>query len=233
MPLLKDGNATLLEAAPTYIKAIMTSEDHFFPRLSCSAPKGIRYEYLRGNTTGTPKSDVKVKYFFALNLHQCANLLPRLAGSIAETMRFLGPDYCALSVVEGRSNDGTYEILKLLRQSIEDVGALYILNTIDLDPLAKLGHRIVALAELRNQAIQPVLQSLEPWSNDTTILFINDISICMEDILEFIHQRMFQGADMTCAMDWTYVGNDPTFYDVWIARGMNGDSFFEIPEDGN
>jgi alpha-1,3-mannosyltransferase len=34
-------------------------------------------------------------------------------------------------------------------------------------------------------------------------------------------------------MDWTYVGAAPTFYDVWIARGMNGDSFFNIPEDGN
>ena len=55
----------------------------------------------------------------------------------------------------------------------------------------------------------------------------------MEDILELIHQREYQDADMTCAMDWTYVGPDPTFYDVWVARGMNGDTFFNIPEDGN
>ena len=38
---------------------------------------------------------------------------------------------------------------------------------------------------------------------------------------------------MTCAMDWVYVGPDPTFYDVWIARGMMGDSFFNVPDDGN
>ena len=55
----------------------------------------------------------------------------------------------------------------------------------------------------------------------------------MEDILELVHQRQHQKADMTCAMDWTFVGPDPTFYDVWIARGMNGDSFFNIPPDGN
>lgn len=36
-----------------------------------------------------------------------------------------------------------------------------------------------------------------------------------------------------CAMDWTYVGDNPTFYDVWIARGMTGDLFFNIPEDGS
>ena len=61
----------------------------------------------------------------------------------------------------------------------------------------------------------------------------NDVAICMEDILELIYQRHYQNADMTCAMDWTYVGPNPTFYDVWIARGMNGDTFFNIPEDGN
>ncbi|KAF9701769.1 hypothetical protein EKO04_000416 [Ascochyta lentis] len=55
----------------------------------------------------------------------------------------------------------------------------------------------------------------------------------MEDILELLHQRKQQGADQTCAMDWTYVGDNPTFYDVWIARGMTGDSFFKIPEDGS
>ena len=38
---------------------------------------------------------------------------------------------------------------------------------------------------------------------------------------------------MTCAMDWTYVRQDPTFYDVWIARDMKGESFFNIPPDGN
>ena len=38
---------------------------------------------------------------------------------------------------------------------------------------------------------------------------------------------------MVCGMDWTYVGRDPTFYDVWIAPTLKGDSFFEIPPDGN
>jgi alpha-1,3-mannosyltransferase len=211
----------------------MNPEDKSFPRLSCPAPDGNRYQYLRHNTTDRSESDIKYKYFFALDLHQCAKLLPRLIGSIIETMRFLGPKYCALSIVEGRSDDGTYEILKLLRQEVEGIGALYFFVTSDLNPLAKAGNRIVALAELRDQALEPLLQSPDLYSNNTTIVFINDVSICMEDILELIHQRAFQSADMTCAMDWTFVGRDPTFYDVWIARGMNGDSFFEIPEDGN
>ncbi len=36
---------------------------------------------------------------------------------------------------------------------------------------------------------------------------------------------------MTCAMDWIYGTDVPTFYDVYIARSINGDLFFDIPED--
>lgn len=176
--------------------------------------------------------DGRLKYFFALDLHQCANLLPRLLGSIVETIRFLGPEHCALSVVEGRSDDGTFEILKLLRTEIENIGAKYHFSSNDVDPMA--GQRIAALAELRNLALEPMITHPEQYSANTTVVFLNDVAVCMEDILELIHQRVYQNADMTCGMDWTYVGHDPTFYDVWIARGMNGDSFFDIPaEDAN
>jgi alpha-1,3-mannosyltransferase len=67
----------------------------------------------------------------------------------------------------------------------------------------------------------------------TTVIFLNDVAACPEDILELVHQRQALAAHMTCSMDWTYVGQDPTFYDVWVARGWNGDSFFDIPPDGN
>ena len=233
-PPLKDGNTTLLEMAPTYIKAIMTPEDTSFPRLACPAPTGDRYVYLKASSTNTTYvPNVRPKYFFALDLHQCANLLPRLIGSVVESIRFLGPQNCALSIVEGRSDDGTFEILSSLREEIERIGTRYYFNSSDIDPT--VGDRIQALAALRNQALQPLLDHADKVSptNTTTIILINDVALCMEDILELIHQRKYQNADMTCAMDWTYVGPDPTFYDVWIARGMNGDTFFNIPEDGN
>ena len=232
-PVLKHGNETLLETAPPYIRAIMAPGDTTFPRLTCPAPAGDRYLHLKANSTNTAHGHaLPPKYFFALDLHQCARLLPRLIGSIVESIRFLGPESCALSVVEGRSDDGTFEILLLLREEIERIGAKYYFNSSDINPTT--GDRIKALAELRNQALQPLLDHADQSLTDaTTVIFINDVAICMEDILELIHQRKFQNADMACAMDWTYVGPDPTFYDVWIARGMNGDTFFNIPEDGN
>lgn len=241
-PVLKNGNATLLEMAPAYIEAIMNPEDTNFPRLDCPVPNDYRYHHLKTNSTDMPQKLTTTshpKYFFALDLHQRASLLPRLLGSIVESIRFLGPQNCALSVIEGRSNDGTFEILLSLREEIEGIGATYYFNSSDVDPPAgdriRDGDRIKYLAELRNQALQPLMNHFPEGNSadDTTIIFLNDVAICSEDILELIHQRHYQNADMVCGMDWTYVGPDPTFYDVWIARGMNGDTFFDIPEDGN
>jgi alpha-1,3-mannosyltransferase len=120
-----------------------------------------------------------------------------------------------------------------LRAKLEALGAKYYFETSDLNP--KQGDRIEKLAQLRNLALQPMFNEkhTKQYSTNTTIIFLNDVAICTEDILELVHQRRFLGADMTCGMDWTYVGQDPTFYDVWIARTIKGDSFFEIPADGN
>jgi alpha-1,3-mannosyltransferase len=111
------------------------------------------------------------------------------------------------------------------------LGIRYIFQTSDINPTAKGKDRIEALAELRNLAVKDLVDHPKSYDADTTVIFSNDIALCMEDILELIHQRKFQGADQTCTMDWTYVGDSPTFYDVWIARSMTGDFFFNIPEN--
>ncbi|KAI4251216.1 MAG: hypothetical protein LQ352_004988 [Teloschistes flavicans] len=234
-PVSKQANGTLLKAAPPFLKAILDPADKTFSRLECPSLNSDRYAYLRpgGNQTNAPEAANTIKYYFALDLYQCADLLPRLLGSIVESMRFLGPQHCALSLVEGRSDDGTFEILHLLQQEIEKMGAKYFLQTNEVNPRAEGVNRIEALANLRNQALQPLIHAHAGKGEDITVAFVNDVAICVNDVLELIHQRRHQNADMVCAMDWTYVGPDPTFYDVWIARGMNGDSFFLIPDDGN
>lgn len=212
----------------------MTPEDKSIPRLNCPAPSGDRYNYLKGKSTVIPNSSVQPTYFFALDLHKSIKILARLFGSIVESIRFLGPENCALSVVEGRSSDGTFEVLTLLSEEMERIGAKYSILTSDINPTGDKGsQRIQALAKLRNLALKPLVDNPEQYSQNATVVFLNDVAICMEDILELIHQRLHQKAEMTCALDWTFVGQDPTFYDVWIARGMNGDSFFNIPADGN
>lgn len=215
----------------------MDPKDTTFPRLSCPNSKLKRYDYLKRMTARLPSDDpstkagVKPKYFFALDLHDAAPILPRLLGTIVETMRYLGPEICALSIVEGRSVDGTFEILKSLHDEIEGLGAAYFFQSTSLN--SETDARIEVLGALRNAALEPLRLYPEDYDENTIVIFLNDVAVCMDDILELIHQRMHQGADMVCAMDWTYVGKNPTFYDVWVARGMNGDSFFNIPPDGN
>ncbi|UKZ81186.1 hypothetical protein TrVFT333_008958 [Trichoderma virens FT-333] len=131
----------------------------------------------------------------------------------------------------GRLPDGTGDVLAALRPSLEALGVTYIYNSSTVHSAE--GNRIAKLAALRNMPLEPIYQKTLPISDDASVIFLNDVAACPEDILELLLQKKDLNADMTCAMDWTYSGDDPTFYDVWIARGMNGDSFFHIPASGN
>lgn len=131
------GTTTLLDAqAPkyNYVKAILDPKDEEFERLLCPTPTTKRYDYLRVDHGTAKAADRQIKYFFALNLRQCIGILPRLLGSIVETVRFLGPENCALSIVEGHSDDGTSEVLEALRVDMENLGLEFHLHTSDIDP---------------------------------------------------------------------------------------------------
>lgn len=216
--------------APSYVKAILDLKMESFDQLQCPTPTPKRYDYLHINHKDSKTADDQIKYFFALNLRQCIGILPRLMGSIVETARLLGPENCALSIVEGNSDDGTLEILEGLRKEMESLGLQYHLQTSDIDPTH--GDRIESLASLRNLVLEPLVNNAGRYSADAAVIFINDVAICTEDILELVHQRVFQKADMVCAMDWSDIEPAPIFYDIWIARAINGDTFWEIPADG-
>ena len=226
IPAISTGNLELFQKVPKYVDAIMSPENEDFERLKCPAPNSERYDYLKVATSSAIK---KPKYFFALDLYQYAHGLPRLLGSVVEAIRFLGAHSCVLSVLEGRSDDGTYEILAALETEMDKLGAKYVLQTSDVNPTGEGTDRIKALADLRNQALAPLYNTPTQFDLDTTVIFINDISLCMEDILELVHQKDYQKADMTCAMDW--INDASLFYDVWISRQINGDLFFEIPQN--
>ncbi|KAL6872425.1 glycosyltransferase family 69 protein [Trichoderma longibrachiatum] len=210
-----------------YLEAILTPELSTLPKLKCPAINSTRYGELKSKGLSGPA----IQYFFALNLRQNLALLPQLIGSIVEAILFLGPSQCVLSIVEGNSPDGTADVLAALRPALERIGVRYYFESSAIDPSKE--DRVARLAQLRNKALAPLLDLHDMATSDTTVIFLNDVAACAEDILELVHQKRTLGADMTCAMDWTYVGEHPTFYDVWIARTINGDSFFEIPPDGS
>lgn len=209
-----------------YLAFILDPDSTELPRLECPVPDMTRYEPL------IPSSPLTITFFFAVNLRQSLPILPRLLGTLLVTIRFLGPSNCVLFIGEGNSVDGTPEILSFLIPTLAALGAQYHLISSSIDP--SQGDRIPKLTELRNLALKPLLDKPKRFSlENTTVIFLNDVVICPEDILELLYQRIQLQAGVTCAMDWTYVGKDPTFYDVWIARTIQGDSFFEIPPDGN
>ncbi|KAF3074269.1 Alpha-1,3-mannosyltransferase CMT1 [Trichoderma lentiforme] len=222
-----DGSIFPAANITQYLEAILTPQLSTLPSLECPAINTTRY----GSLNSKLPSDPAIKYFFALNLRQNLPLLPQLIGSIVEAIRFLGPTQCVLSIVEGNSPDGTADVLTALRPALESLRVTYYFESSAIDP--SKDNRVARLAQLRNKALAPLLDLHGKATSDTTVIFLNDVSACSEDILELVHQRNVLGADMTCAMDWTYVGEHPTFYDVWIARTIHGDSFFEIPPDGN
>ncbi|KAK8125896.1 uncharacterized protein PG998_001655 [Apiospora kogelbergensis] len=212
-----------------YVESILNYSDTTLPRLQCPELDTSRYAYLRA--VAGKKSSQDVRYFFALNLKESEHLIAGLLGSVVEAARFLGVSSCALSIVEGNSEDATRRILTALQPELQKIGLRYFLNLTDINP--KVGERIEKLAQLRNLVLEPLTSNAVAADADTTIVFINDVSPCTEDLLELVHQRRLQHADMTCAMDWTYAGKEPTFYDVWVARTIKGDGFFQIPPDGS
>ena len=217
-----------------YIKAIMNPNDTSFDRLSCP-PIGIRYNHLKVSTerdleTATFGNNGTIKYFFALDLFNSVSVLPSLLGAVVEAIRFLGGRHCTLSIVEGRSTDATYDILAKLGEEIERLGATFYLTTNDVHPKSGSVDRIAALASLRNQALTPLTEGRVSYASDAMVIFLNDIILCADDVLELLHQQIVQSAEMTCAMDWNDSDGAVVFYDAWVARGISGDTFFEIPQ---
>lgn len=148
------NTSTGLHLAPALVQQILRTED-FAPWLECPAPQQKRYSHLRSNATNsTTANDDLRKYFFALDLHQAAEKLPSLLGAVVQSIRFLGPEQCVLSIVEGRSTDGTFEILTSLRSGIEEMGTLFYLSTSQINPSEHEAdgsdERINKLASLRN-----------------------------------------------------------------------------------
>ncbi|KIW10462.1 hypothetical protein PV08_11426 [Exophiala spinifera] len=220
-------------AVELYISAILDRNDKSFERLTCPPTSPGRYDRLRRHPAAhsAQKERTKKHYFFALNLYQCAPILPRLLGSIIEAFRVLDPETCVLSVVGSRSDDSTTEILTRLRPHLKATVVTYYFGTSPINLLEPGHDRITELASLRNLTLGPLIHQPAHYVADNTIVvFLNDVAICPDDILELFYQYTLRCADLVCAMDWKDDGQ--VFYDSWVSRGKNGDLVVEMPQPG-
>ena len=230
VPPKDDGSHMDSSMVKDYVASVMNLGVSTFWRMGCPDQDIFlpRYQILKSGYNVSP-DEKKIKWLFSLDLFQVIDLLPRLLGSIVEVTRMLGPENCMLSIVEGRSSDGTYLVLYDLIPELKELGLQYRLQQTDVNPHEEGKDRIEELAKLRDAAMAPLVKEKDLFVSDPVTLFINDIALCPQDILELLYQHVLQQSTMTCSMDWLDAGN--LFYDSWVSRSMSGNTFFEIPQD--
>lgn len=229
-----DGSHLTDQKLENYIDSILNLDNTIFWRMECpdQDSPGPRYQVLRNIASTESDSDPslgKIKYLFTLDLYNVIDILPRLMSSIIQTIEYLGAENCALSIIEGRSHDGTYAVLYGLVDFLTTHNVHYWLDQSSINPHADGVDRIAELSKLRNMALAPLQHSRSLFTTSPYIIFVNDVALCPDDLLEMIYQHALQNATQTCAMDWVDGGD--LFYDAWVSRSMTGNTFFEIPQD--
>ncbi|OAV85678.1 hypothetical protein PTTG_30347 [Puccinia triticina 1-1 BBBD Race 1] len=142
-------------------------------RLSPKTEALIWMRFLDG--AGRTKGALKV--MIALNLHSSQQLLPVITNAILTLLRYLGAENVGLGVQHH------------MRCAMEET----IWMGVD---------RIKLLSEYRNQALLAFDNADRALDGLSNLVFINDVFLCAQDILELLWQRRFQGADSACGTDW-------------------------------
>ncbi|KAI8718338.1 hypothetical protein NCS52_00612500 [Fusarium sp. LHS14.1] len=172
-----------------YVNSILGNINIPCPRLECPASDAKRYIPIRAPSIARSGID----YIFAVRVTSNLDQLPTLLGAVLNAMYYLGPYRCALTVIDGGWNQQIDDVLEELRLGVEHIGAVYNYTSFVYGP---------SVYRHRNQAIRAVRHARKEVSEDATIVFLDDVDICSEDILELILQRENLGADMTCGMQW-------------------------------
>ncbi|KAM0791408.1 hypothetical protein ACM66B_005869 [Microbotryomycetes sp. NB124-2] len=171
------------------------------------------------------------KYFFAINLYNSFDIIPDLFSNMFRVSSILGFHNVFVSVYENGSSDQTKALLRIFDALCRSVGLRVVIRT-SLRTRGAFHHRIEYLAEVRNAALAP-LQELRDTEGELfdSIIFMNDVLPCVDDLLELVWQSRRQNAGITCGSDYIFhdeVGQ-PVFYDNWVARDMNGTALENAP----
>jgi alpha-1,3-mannosyltransferase len=171
------------------------------------------------------------KYFFAINLYNSFGIIPDLFATLFRVAAVLGYHNVFVSIYENGSTDQTKALLRIFDALTRSVGMRITIRT-SMRTRGAFNHRIEYLAEVRNAAMVPLheLRDSEGEFFDS-IIFMNDVLPCVDDVLELIWQSRRQNAGITCAADYMFhdeIGS-PVFYDNWVARDINGTALENAP----
>jgi alpha-1,3-mannosyltransferase len=143
-------------------------------------------------------------YFFAINLYNSFDIIPDLFATLFRVSAILGYHNVFVSIYENGSTDQTKAVLRIFDAIARSVGLRVTIRTSQRTRGA-FNHRIEYLAEVRNAAFVP-LHELRSAENEyfDTIIFMNDILPCVDDVLELIYQSRLNNAGITCAADYMF-----------------------------
>lgn len=203
-------------AQPLYVHQ---AEDRYAPLIGHNPP--LRTSWLRnlGVAIGTHdevdmaasrrniKRDIaqrEHKYFFAINLYNSFDVIPDLFATLFKVSAVVGYHNVFVSIYENGSTDQTKALLRIFDALTRSVGMRITIRQ-SRRTRGAFAHRIEYLAEVRNSALTP-LYELRDSENEyfDSIIFMNDILPCVDDILELIWQSRKQNAGITCAADYMY-----------------------------
>lgn len=144
------------------------------------------------------------KYFFAINLYNSFDVIPDLFSNMFKVSAILGYQNVFVSVYENGSTDQTKALLRIFDALCRSVGLRVVIRT-SLRTRGAFHHRIEYLAEVRNAALAP-LQELRASEGEVfdSIIFMNDVLPCVDDLLELIWQSRRQNAGITCGSDYIF-----------------------------
>ncbi|KZS96751.1 hypothetical protein SISNIDRAFT_482545 [Sistotremastrum niveocremeum HHB9708] len=170
------------------------------------------------------------KYFFAINLYNSFDVIPDLFATLFRVGSVLGYHNVFVSIYENGSKDQTKALLRIFDALTRSVGMRITIRT-SARTRGSFTHRIEYLAEVRNSAMVPLHERRDEGEFFDTVIFMNDVLPCVDDLLELIYQSRLQNAGITCAADYMYHDDigAPVFYDNWVARDLNGTALENAP----
>lgn len=191
----------------------------------------MRYAALRADAPDPTPYNLHHRYFVALNLHQNEAILPDMITNLVHLAAFLGVDNVYISIFENGSEDRSKVLLNLAGSIFKVAGIEHSIVSSNRRQ-TKWDHRVAFLADVRNQAIEP-LHALRKQHGITfdTVIFMNDVLYCLDDVLELIWQSRLSEATITCAVDFDSALDDPAIYDVWVGHDIAGDGFKKRPRE--
>lgn len=161
------------------------------------------------------------KYFFAINLYNSFDVIPDIFATLFRTASILGYQNVFVSIYENGSSDQTKALLRIFDALARTVGLRIIIRT-SMRTRGQFNHRIEYLAEVRNAAMVPLheLRDNEGEIFDT-IVFMNDILPCVDDLMELIWQSRRQNAGITCAADYMYHDDIVSYFSISMCSAVS------------